>query len=90
MRKKILISLVLALLIVVPLSITNYFYHDKKKGKNDSYSLPIPLKKEWTAPDTSEIPSTEQGDLIRYGRQLVIHTSVFLDLMDRLRLFQME
>lgn len=77
MRKEIFISLVLALLIVVPLTVTNYFYQDKKKGKNDSHSLPEALKNEWTAPDTSEIPHTEQGDLIRYGRQLVIHTSVF-------------
>lgn len=77
MKKEIFISLVLMFLLVLPLTVTNYFYHDKKKGKNDSHSLPRSLQKQWTAPDTSKIPHTEQGDLIRKGRELVIHTSVF-------------
>lgn len=32
----------------------------------------------WQAPDTSLIPETSQGELIRYGRQLIAHTSVYL------------
>jgi len=77
MRKKIFISMVLALLIIVPLTITNYFYHDKKKDKNDSDSVVIVLNKEWKAPDTSQIDHTQQGDLIRYGRTLILHTADF-------------
>lgn len=32
----------------------------------------------WRAPDTASIPSTEAGDLIRYGRELIEHTSAYL------------
>ena len=29
----------------------------------------------WTEPDSLAIPNTAEGDLIRYGRELVAHTS---------------
>jgi thiosulfate dehydrogenase len=32
----------------------------------------------WQAPDTSKIPATDEGRLIRYGRDLIIHTSRYL------------
>ncbi len=32
----------------------------------------------WRAPSLSEIPPNEEGDLIRYGRELIMHTSVYL------------
>lgn len=32
----------------------------------------------WQAPDTSSIPHTPDGDLIRYGRELVSHTALYL------------
>ena len=32
----------------------------------------------WVAPDTSLIPAGPEGDLIRYGRELVTHTAVYL------------
>lgn len=32
----------------------------------------------WQAPDTATIPSTAEGELIRYGRELIAHTSVYL------------
>ncbi len=32
----------------------------------------------WTAPDTSSIPLTPEGDLIRYGHELIAHTAVYL------------
>lgn len=32
----------------------------------------------WLAPDTSTIPRTSEGELIRYGRELIAHTSVYL------------
>ncbi len=77
MRKKIFIGVVLALLIIVPLTVTNYFYQDKKKDKNDSDSVIIVLQKEWKAPDTGRIAHTRQGDMIRYGRALIVHTADF-------------
>lgn len=32
----------------------------------------------WRAPDPSELPNDAMGDLIRYGRELIEHTSVYL------------
>lgn len=32
----------------------------------------------WTAPDSTDIPAGEEGDLIRYGKSLVSHTSLYL------------
>lgn len=32
----------------------------------------------WTAPDTTQIPDTPEAQLIRYGRDLIAHTSVYL------------
>jgi thiosulfate dehydrogenase len=32
----------------------------------------------WTAPDSTKIPNTPHGDLIRYGRELVAHTAALL------------
>lgn len=32
----------------------------------------------WTAPDKSTIPENDEGDLIKYGEELIRHTSVYL------------
>lgn len=32
----------------------------------------------WSAPDSTAIPATAPGDLIRYGRELIAHTAVYL------------
>ena len=37
-----------------------------------------PVKKSWEPPDSTKIPNTAEGDLIRYGRELVAHTAVYL------------
>jgi thiosulfate dehydrogenase len=39
---------------------------------------PVPERKAWLPPDSTKIPSTPEGDLIRYGRELVAHTAVYL------------
>src|SRR5687768_14692987 len=31
----------------------------------------------WAVPDTADIPRNAQGDLIRYGRELIVHTSLY-------------
>ena len=36
------------------------------------------VTEEWQAPDTNSIPSSEEGDLIRYGRELIAYTSKYL------------
>jgi thiosulfate dehydrogenase len=37
-----------------------------------------PLDTLWKAPDTLSIPKTKQGELIGYGRELIMHTSKYL------------
>jgi thiosulfate dehydrogenase len=32
----------------------------------------------WQPPDSTKIPDTPEGDLIRYGRELIAHTAVYL------------
>jgi thiosulfate dehydrogenase len=32
----------------------------------------------WQPPDSTRIPNTPEGDLIRYGRELVAHTAIYL------------
>jgi thiosulfate dehydrogenase len=77
MSRKLFTSLVLALLIIIPLTVTNYFCQEKKKDKNHLDAAVITSDKEWKAPDIGQIEHTEQGDLIRYGRELILHTGVF-------------
>jgi len=44
-----------------------------------STSSPTPAARAvWQAPDTTLIPEDAQGELIRYGHQLIAHTSVYL------------
>lgn len=40
----------------------------------------------WTAPDSTAIPQTPEGDLIRYGRELVAHTALYLGPQGRVAL----
>ncbi|MBS1661633.1 MAG: c-type cytochrome [Bacteroidetes bacterium] len=40
-----------------------------------SFCMSTPPESIWTAPDISGVPATEQGELIRYGQQLVAHTA---------------
>lgn len=39
----------------------------------------------WTPPDTASIPGDTQGALIRYGRELISHTSVYLGPKGKVR-----
>jgi thiosulfate dehydrogenase len=77
MRIKLFTSMVIILLIIVPLTVTNYFSQQKKKDKSDAEPVVLVADKEWKAPDTSGIAHTRQGDMIRYGRELILHTSVY-------------
>ena len=47
-----------------------------------SAGIPIksiePVKKSWQPPDSTKIPATPEGDQIRYGRELVAHTALYL------------
>lgn len=47
-------------------------------ANNQTSVANIVSPKQWTAPDTSVIPKTEEGNLIGYGRDLIAHTSRYL------------
>jgi thiosulfate dehydrogenase len=76
MRKNIFINLAKALFLIIPLALTNDFCHDKKSDHKNPGPV-IALSKEWKAPDTSQLGHTQQDDLIRYGRALIVHTAEF-------------
>ena len=44
---------------------------------SDTTSMSV-KQSSWTPPDSSKIPLTEEGDLIKYGQMLVSRTSVYL------------
>ena len=76
MRKIFFISLVLVLLIIFP-TVTNYFFQEKKRDRNERQPSAMITGEEWEAPDTSQIAHTEEGDLIRYGKELILNTAVY-------------
>lgn len=47
-------------------------------GKDVPSQLRDTAQKIHTAPDTAEIPANELGDMIRYGRQLVVNTPYYI------------
>jgi thiosulfate dehydrogenase len=47
-------------------------------GAIEAEAPPSPETVLWQAPDTTEIPRNEEGDLIRYGRELISHTAEYL------------
>ena len=76
MRRKIVIALmctvalVFVLLAVIPT--------DKVTDITDTVKNGDGIEWPWQAPDTASIPHTEEGDLVRYGRELVTHTVIYL------------
>jgi thiosulfate dehydrogenase len=76
MRRKIAIALictlalVFVLLAVIPTSKVTDITDEVKN--DDGIEWP------WQAPDTASLPHTEEGDLVRYGRELVAHTAIYL------------
>src|ERR1700754_4903427 len=76
MRRKIVIALIctvaiaVALWAVIPNSQVTDITDEVKT--NDGIEWP------WQAPDTASLPHNEEGDLVRYGRELVAHTAIYL------------
>ncbi len=69
-----LLLIVSAILIVFVLATTDnndrHANNDPESSVHDGFV--------WEAPDTSQIPFTEEGSLIRYGRDLIARTSYYL------------
>ena len=45
--------------------------------KENKISLSDSAAKEWQAPDINLVPETPEGELIRYGRDLIVNTSKY-------------
>jgi len=77
--KKIILSLFIAIAI---LSINNC--NNKENNNSDSVknaNLVDTLASEedlWKVPDTNDIPDNEFGELVRYGRQLIVNTAYYI------------
>jgi len=75
------IIIVIALIVVVT---AVYKMLQKKTGKETALLVKADSSKintnktDWKPPDTSSIPHTEDGDLIRYGRELIANTAYYL------------
>ncbi|QRR01605.1 c-type cytochrome [Dyadobacter sandarakinus] len=82
---KILITIVscLLLFLIALICAPGYFQElvkppEKIAAMDATTKVSQPRAKMWQAPDTSDIPKNEQGDLIRYGRELIVHTAEYL------------
>ncbi len=73
-RRLLFLVTVSAVLIVVVLAATVNKYHTVNKDPGLSFTEGFL----WEAPDTSRIPLTDDGMLIRYGRDLIANTSYYL------------
>ena len=69
-----LIAAAILIIILLPLII---FLYSKKESKQKK-EIHFINTAEWTAPDTATIPQTKEGDLIKYGRSLIINTAYYL------------
>ncbi|HUQ96555.1 MAG TPA: c-type cytochrome [Chitinophagaceae bacterium] len=50
-----------------------------KQGQRDPFSKPhLKESAEWQTPDDATIPEGDAGNLIRYGKELIAHTAVYL------------
>ena len=50
----------------------------KNKTRGKEILIADHTSNEWMAPDINSLPQTQEGDLIRYGRELISRTSYFL------------
>jgi thiosulfate dehydrogenase len=74
-RKWLFVSVLLLTVLLVLLE-----HREKSKKTNETPKAATLSTKEilWVAPDSSTIPNDESGDLIRYGKKLISHTSLYI------------
>ena len=78
------VIMILAVMLVMLVVVSMLPFLAKRLSAADVKKVEGPEKREpqvtayWSPPDSLAIPSTPEGDLIRYGRELVAHTAVYL------------
>jgi thiosulfate dehydrogenase len=70
----VLLGLTVGAVLVGPDKIASYF---KEENPKDSI-VQVAVNDFWIAPDSTTIPEGAEGDEIRYGRELIAHTSEYL------------
>lgn len=72
------VVIIVIIIVFVGDGLITYFLK-KKTHATTVKSMPVAKAiANWRAPDTSLLPLDEKGMLIRYGRELVVHTSAYL------------
>lgn len=66
------------LIIIVVLAVNLHLATNTQKEDIASHNASKTKQVIWTAPDTANISDSRKGDLIRYGRELIVHTAVYL------------
>jgi thiosulfate dehydrogenase len=70
----VLLGLTVGAMIIGPEKVSSYF---KEETPKDSV-VQVAINDYWVAPDSTTIPEGAAGDEIRYGRELIAHTSEYL------------
>lgn len=65
-------------MVVGPEKISSWFEQSPELKKVEVSLTGKKLTDVWIAPDTTSIPTGREGDLIRYGKNLIVHTSEYL------------
>lgn len=70
-------NIIIAVLLIVIVILTVKIHSEliRQKGNTTINSFQRAQQLTWTAPDTTDIPLTKKGELIRYGRELIVHTA---------------
>ncbi|HEY5462101.1 MAG TPA: c-type cytochrome [Hanamia sp.] len=85
--KKISRLLLTLFLLIVAIGLSVYLFNKNSNKSNDNKIVKTEEKQniqlnqpnaDWKAPDESTIPAGEPGNEIRYGKELIAHTSVYL------------
>jgi thiosulfate dehydrogenase len=64
--------------ITIVLTLTSFLPHAQGRVLIHSFNNQYKEGDEWIAPDEKEIPYDSSGDMIRYGKELIVHTSQYL------------
>ena len=81
MLAKVVIGFIILIVIGAGVFFTNDPVQSKRagiSGVQQSSKVPSKTVRAWVAPDTSSIPATPEGELIRYGQKLITNTSEYL------------
>jgi Cytochrome c len=80
---QLIFSMVLVCIVLIMGTGGFFFYQRFSLVPQSSSSVIVPVKdnpapRTWQAPDSTSIPLTASGELIRYGRELIAHTARYL------------